>query len=104
MQACVDNDYDVFKEHEVGIRGKRLKKPIDDLAGGRVDTGRRALEPGLLDKIGNRPPGSKRRSRGSTWLALDCRRLGSRRRSRPGARSTGSARVGAGCNWFSKKA
>src|SRR5207302_1255122 len=32
--------------------GDRLKKPIEDLAGGRVYTGRQALDLGLVDKIG----------------------------------------------------
>jgi protease-4 len=36
----------------MAIRGKRLKKPIDDLAGGRVYTGKQALELGLVDRIG----------------------------------------------------
>jgi protease-4 len=52
MQGWMDEIYDVFKGHVVAIRGKRLKKPIDDLAGGRVYTGRQALELGLVDKIG----------------------------------------------------
>src|SRR6185437_2742127 len=30
----------------------RLKKPLDELAGGRVFTGRQALDRGLVDKIG----------------------------------------------------
>lgn len=52
MQAWMDEIYEVFKGHVVAIRGKRLKKPIDDLAGGRVYTGRQALDLGLVDKIG----------------------------------------------------
>jgi protease-4 len=52
MQGWMDEIYDVFKGHVVAIRGKRLKKPIDELAGGRVYTGRQALELGLVDKIG----------------------------------------------------
>src|SRR5262249_621895 len=52
MQAWMDNIYDVFKGHVVAIRGKKLKKPIDELAGGRVYTGRQALELGLVDRIG----------------------------------------------------
>ncbi len=44
--------YDVFKQHVVDIRGDKLTKPIDDLAGGRVYTGKQALELGLVDKIG----------------------------------------------------
>jgi protease-4 len=52
MQAWMDDIYGVFKNHVTAIRGKRLKKPIDELAGGRVYTGRQALELGLVDKIG----------------------------------------------------
>jgi protease-4 len=52
MQAWMDEIYDVFKGHVVAIRGKRLKKPIDELAGGRVYTGKQALELGLVDKLG----------------------------------------------------
>ena len=44
--------YDVFKGHVQAIRGDRLKKPLDELAGGRVFTGRQALELGLVDRIG----------------------------------------------------
>jgi len=53
MQAYMDEIYGVFKGHVTAIRGKRLKKPIDDLAGGRVYTGRQALELGLVDKLGS---------------------------------------------------
>lgn len=52
MQAWMDEIYKVFKDHVVAIRGSRLKKPIDELAGGRVYTGKQALELGLVDKIG----------------------------------------------------
>jgi protease IV len=52
MQAWMDDIYGVFKGHITAIRGDRLKKPIDDIAGGRVYTGRQALELGLVDKIG----------------------------------------------------
>jgi protease-4 len=52
MQAWMDEIYGVFKQHVVDARGKRLKKPIDELAGGRVYTGKQALELGLVDKIG----------------------------------------------------
>jgi len=44
--------YVVLKRHVTDIRGNRLKKPLDDLAGGRVYTGRQALDLGLIDKIG----------------------------------------------------
>jgi protease-4 len=52
MQGWMDDIYGVFKGHVTAIRGSRLKKPIDDLAGGRVYTGKQALELGLVDKIG----------------------------------------------------
>lgn len=52
MQAWMDEVYDVFKGHVVASRGDKLSKPIDDLAGGRVFTGRQAVENGLVDEIG----------------------------------------------------
>jgi protease-4 len=52
MQSYMDEIYDVFKGHVLKARGDRLKKPIDELAGGRVFTGQQALELGLVDKIG----------------------------------------------------
>src|SRR5262249_7012733 len=53
MQGYMDEIYKVFKGHVVAIRGDRLKKPIDDIAGGRVYTGQQALELGLVDKLGS---------------------------------------------------
>src|SRR5262249_60552291 len=41
-----------FKGHVQSIRGGRLKKPLDELAGGRVFTGKQALDLGLVDKLG----------------------------------------------------
>jgi protease-4 len=52
MQGYMDEIYGVFKGHVKAIRGDRLKKPIDELAGGRVYTGKQALDLGLVDKIG----------------------------------------------------
>ena len=52
MQAWMDDVYKVFKGHVQAIRGSRLKKPLDELAGGRVFTGKQALELGLVDRIG----------------------------------------------------
>jgi protease-4 len=52
MQSWMNEIYDVFKGHVTTIRGSKLKKPIDELAGGRVYTGKQALELGLVDKIG----------------------------------------------------
>jgi protease-4 len=52
VRALMDEVYDGFKKHVTDIRGNRLKKPIDDLAGGRVYTGQQALELGLVDRLG----------------------------------------------------
>jgi len=52
MRAFMDEVYDGFKRHVTDIRGSRLKKPIEDLAGGRVYTGSQALELGLVDRLG----------------------------------------------------
>jgi protease-4 len=52
IQTWMDDVYKVFQGHVRSIRGGRLRKPLDDLAGGRVFTGKQALELGLVDKIG----------------------------------------------------
>jgi protease IV len=52
MRSYMEEVYGVFKDHVTAIRGKRLKKPIDDLAGGRVFTGKQAHELGLVDRLG----------------------------------------------------
>jgi protease IV len=52
MREFMDDVYAVFKNHVQVIRGDRLKKPIDELAGGRVYTGKQALELGLVDRLG----------------------------------------------------
>jgi protease-4 len=52
VQGWMDEVYEVFQGHVTAIRGDRLKKPLDDLAGGRVYTGLQALELGLVDQIG----------------------------------------------------
>ena len=52
MRAFMDDVYAAFKNHVTEIRGNRLKKPIDELAGGRVYTGKQALELGLVDRLG----------------------------------------------------
>lgn len=52
LQAYMDSTYDVFKGHVTKARGANLKKPIEELAGGRVYTGTQALELGLVDRIG----------------------------------------------------
>jgi protease-4 len=52
VRLLMDEVYAGFKNHVTEIRGKRLKKPIDELAGGRVYTGKQALELGLVDRLG----------------------------------------------------
>src|SRR5262249_8741295 len=52
IQAWMDDVYKVFKGHVHSIRGSRLSKSLDELAGGRVFTGKQALDLGLVDKIG----------------------------------------------------
>jgi len=44
--------YDTFTGHVLEARKDKLKKPIEELAQGRVYTGQQALELGLVDKIG----------------------------------------------------
>lgn len=52
FQEWMNEIYEVFKGHVSEARGDRLKKPLEDIAGGRVYTGRQALELGLVDRIG----------------------------------------------------
>ncbi len=52
MRSWMDEIYGVFKGHVTAVRGNRLKKPIDELAGGRVYTGKQAIELGLVDRLG----------------------------------------------------
>ena len=44
--------YEIFKAHVIAGRGSKLTKPINEIAGGRVFTGKQALELGLVDEIG----------------------------------------------------
>ncbi|MFV1967072.1 MAG: signal peptide peptidase SppA [Pirellulaceae bacterium] len=52
LQSWMNEVYEVFKGHVIAIRGDRLKKEIGELAGGRVFTGKQALELGLVDRLG----------------------------------------------------
>jgi protease-4 len=52
VRELLDEIYAGFKNHVSEIRGSRLKKPIEELAGGRVYTGKQALELGLVDRLG----------------------------------------------------
>jgi len=44
--------YDVFKEHVREGRAGKLTKPLEEMAGGRVFTGKQALALGLVDRLG----------------------------------------------------
>ncbi len=44
--------YEVFKGHVAKGRGDKLTKDLEEMAGGRVYTGKQALELGLIDEIG----------------------------------------------------
>jgi protease-4 len=52
LEGYMQKVYEVFKGHVVAGRGDKLKKPIDEMAGGRVYTGKQALDLGLVDRIG----------------------------------------------------
>ena len=52
MRKLMDDIYVQFKGRVTESRGDRLKGDLDQLAGGRVFTGRQALERGLVDRIG----------------------------------------------------
>ena len=44
--------YEVFKGHVAKGRSGKLRKPLEEMAGGRVYTGKQAQELGLVDQIG----------------------------------------------------
>lgn len=52
MQNWMDGIYAQFKQRVTDSRGTRIKGDLEKLAGGRVYTGRQALEIGLIDRIG----------------------------------------------------
>lgn len=52
IRAYMGNAYTTFKNHVVAGRGDKLAKPIEDMAGGRVFTGKQAHELGLVDQLG----------------------------------------------------
>ena len=52
LERYMQSVYDVFKGHVAAGRGDKLTKDLDELAGGRVFTGKQALELGLVDRIG----------------------------------------------------
>ncbi|MEW6251717.1 MAG: signal peptide peptidase SppA, partial [Planctomycetota bacterium] len=52
VQRYMQEVYDQFKARITKARGQRLKKDLEEMAGGRVYTGAQALELGLVDKLG----------------------------------------------------
>ncbi len=52
LEQYMQKVYDVFKGHVAKGRANKLRKPLDEMAGGRVYTGKQALELGLVDQIG----------------------------------------------------
>ena len=52
LERYMQEVYDVFKGHVVKGRGNKLTKPVEEMAAGRVYTGKQALALGLVDKIG----------------------------------------------------
>ena len=52
VREYMQSVYDAFTDRVKKGRGDRLKKELDQLAGGRVFTGRQAQENGLVDRIG----------------------------------------------------
>lgn len=52
IRGYLDSVYDQFKGRVMASRGKRLKGDLEKMAGGRVYTGKQALELGLIDQIG----------------------------------------------------
>jgi protease-4 len=52
IQNYMQQVYDVFKSHVTTGRKGKLRKPIDEIAGGRVFTGKQALDLGLVDQLG----------------------------------------------------
>ena len=53
LQDWMNEVYGTFTKHVADARGDRLKKPLEQIAGGRVYTGQQAMELGLVDKIGS---------------------------------------------------
>ena len=52
LKSWMEEIYEVFKGHVRAVRGDRLKKDLEELAGGRVYTGSQALALGLVDRLG----------------------------------------------------
>ncbi len=52
MNAFMDRVYTQFKGRVMASRGERINGELEDMAGGRVYTGKQALELGLVDELG----------------------------------------------------
>jgi protease-4 len=52
LEGYMGKVYEVFKGHVAKGRSGKLRKPIEEMAGGRVYTGKQAVELGLVDEIG----------------------------------------------------
>ncbi len=52
IKGMMDRVYGEFKDRVVEGRGKRIKGELEPLAGGRVYTGKQALDIGLIDQLG----------------------------------------------------
>jgi protease-4 len=52
MTAYMNSVYEQFKGRIMSSRGDRINGSLEDMAGGRVYTGKQALELGLVDRIG----------------------------------------------------
>lgn len=52
IETWMSETYAAFTQHVQEGRGDKLKKPLEEMAGGRVYTGTQALELGLVDEIG----------------------------------------------------
>jgi protease-4 len=52
IKRWMNEVYVVFKDRVTSGRGDKLTKPLDDIAGGRVYTGKQALDLGLVDRLG----------------------------------------------------
>jgi protease-4 len=52
LERYMQDVYEVFKAHVAKGRGDKLTRDLDEIAGGRVFTGKQALELGLVDRLG----------------------------------------------------
>ncbi len=52
LQRYMQKVYETFKGHVEKGRGNKLTKSLDQMAGGRIYTGKQALDLGLVDHIG----------------------------------------------------